>query len=250
MLDGYLRTGGRDPRPALLGEANYERENNVPGSPPTTNETLRRQALWALTSGSPGTFFGSADWKFPPGWEGRLDTPAVRQLQAIRDLFAARSWWSLVPDEGADLVVAGRGAEMTHDDRNVSVVGNDYATVARARGPVLGGGLRTDRTHAHARPRWDRGTADGHVGGSRGRGQATGGGRGRPVGPGVDPGGELRRGTRLAAPRDRSGRCRDPTAGRRRSDCRNVTDEDAEPALGPYDEPGRNQCAWATVEAA
>lgn len=132
VLDGYLRTGGRDPRPALLGEANYERENNVPGSPPTTNETLRRQALWALTSGSPGTFFGSADWKFPPGWEGRLDTPAVRQLQAIRDLFAARSWWSLVPDEGADLVVAGRGAEMTHDDSDVSVVGNDYATVARA----------------------------------------------------------------------------------------------------------------------
>lgn len=132
VLDGYLRSGGRDPRPALLGEANYEGENNVPGSPPTTNETLRRQALWALTSGSPGNFFGSSDWKFSPGWEGRLDTPAVHQLQAIRDLFAARSWWSLVPDEGADLVVSGRGTELTHDDDKVSVVGSDYATVARA----------------------------------------------------------------------------------------------------------------------
>jgi hypothetical protein len=61
-----------------------------------------------------------------------LDTPAVRQLQAIRDFFAARSWWSLVPDEGADLVTAGRGTEMTHDDSNVFVLGSDYATVARA----------------------------------------------------------------------------------------------------------------------
>jgi hypothetical protein len=61
-----------------------------------------------------------------------LDTPAVRQLQAIRDFFAARSWWSLVPDEGADLVTAGRGTEMTHDDPAVFVFGSDYATVARA----------------------------------------------------------------------------------------------------------------------
>lgn len=132
VLDGYMRSGGRDPRPALLGEANYEGENNVPGSPPTTNETLRRQALWALTSGSPGTFFGSSDWKFAPWWEGRLDTQAVRQLQAIRDFFAARRWWSLVPDEGADLVTAGRGTEMTHDDPAASVLDSDYATVARA----------------------------------------------------------------------------------------------------------------------
>jgi Protein of unknown function (DUF4038)/Putative collagen-binding domain of a collagenase len=132
VLDGYLRSGGRDPRPALLGEANYEGENNVPGSPPTTNETLRRQALWALTSGSPGNFFGSSDWKFAPGWEGRLATPAVRQLQAIRDFFAARSWWRLVPDGGAELVTAGRGTAMTHDDSDVSVLGSDYATVARA----------------------------------------------------------------------------------------------------------------------
>jgi hypothetical protein len=104
---------------------------SCPG-PRLHRETLRRQALWALTSGSPGNFFGSADWKFSPGWESRLDAPAVRQLQAIRDLFAARNWWSLVPDVGDDLVVAGRGIELTRDDSNVSVLGNDYATVARA----------------------------------------------------------------------------------------------------------------------
>ena len=132
VLDAYARSGGRDPRPALLGEANYEGEHNVPGSPLTTNETLRRQALWALTSGSPGGFFGSADWRFLPGWEGRLDTPAVHQLQAVREFFAHRHWWTLVPDESDDMVVAGRGTELVHDDSGVGVLGNDYATAAHA----------------------------------------------------------------------------------------------------------------------
>ena len=33
VLDAYRRSGGRDPRPALLGEANYEGENNQPRQP-------------------------------------------------------------------------------------------------------------------------------------------------------------------------------------------------------------------------
>ena len=59
-------------RPALFGEGNYEGENNQPG-PPTTAETLRRQVLWALTSGSPGDIFGTDDWEFLPGWQDRVD---------------------------------------------------------------------------------------------------------------------------------------------------------------------------------
>jgi hypothetical protein len=142
VLDAYRRTGGRDPRPALLGEANYEGENNQvassnnegesqPANPPTTNETLRRQVLWALTSGSPGSFYGSDDWEFHPGWEARLDTPAVTQLQKIRDLFAARRWWTLVPDDEDQLVTEGRGTKLTEDVEE-DVLDNDYATAARS----------------------------------------------------------------------------------------------------------------------
>lgn len=131
VSDAYRRVGGRDPRPALFGEANYEGENNQENTPPTTNETLRRQVLWALTSGSPGDFFGSDDWEFHPGWEARLDTPAVAQLQKIRDFFAARSWWTLVPDDDDPLVTADRGTRLT-EDAELDVLDNDYATAARS----------------------------------------------------------------------------------------------------------------------
>ena len=72
----------RPVRPVLLGEANYEGENNIPDSPPTTNETLRRQVLWSLTSGAAGDFYGSADWQFLPGWEDRLDRPGLTEVSA------------------------------------------------------------------------------------------------------------------------------------------------------------------------
>ena len=131
VLRAYEHSDGtRDPRPALFSEGNYEGENNQEDTPPTTDETLRRQALWALTSGSPGEFRGSDDWEFLPGWETRLDSPAVAQLQAIRTLWQSWSWWELVPDVEEPLVVSGRGARRTSDEM-VDVLDNDYVTAAR-----------------------------------------------------------------------------------------------------------------------
>jgi hypothetical protein len=132
VLDGY----GRDPRPALLSEANYEGENNLPGTPVTTDEVLRRQMAWALTSGSPGYFYGSRDWEFHPGWEDRLDTPAVAQLGRLRKLFGSLAWWELAPDETAEVVVAGRGAAVG-SDAEVGVMADDHVTVARAGDTVV-----------------------------------------------------------------------------------------------------------------
>jgi hypothetical protein len=61
VLEAY----GRQPRiPAIMGEANYEGENNQPETLPTTDQTLRRQVLWALTSGAAGELAGSHDWAF------------------------------------------------------------------------------------------------------------------------------------------------------------------------------------------
>ncbi|SEP21164.1 DUF4038 domain-containing protein [Trujillonella endophytica] len=127
VLEAY----GRSPaRPVVLGEANYERENNQPESAPTTDETLRRQVLWSLTSGAAGEVMGSHDWDFPGGWETRLATPAVEQVGRLRELFAALRWWELVPDRADDLVTAGRGLPLEAGTA-VDVLDDDYVTAAR-----------------------------------------------------------------------------------------------------------------------
>jgi hypothetical protein len=120
--------------PAVLGEANYERENNQPRTPPTTDETLRRQVLWALTSGAAGEFVGSSDWLFQDGWEHRLSTRALTQITRLRTLFSTLTWWQLVPDIDNPLVTAGRGTELTTHDAKVGMTDmleNDYVTAAR-----------------------------------------------------------------------------------------------------------------------
>ena len=116
--------------PAVLGEANYEGENNQPETPPTTDETLRRQVLWSLTSGAAGEFYGSADWEFHDGWEERLSTRALSQITRLRSLFSTLAWWELAPDTANQLVTAGRGTELTTDEF-MDVRENDYATAAR-----------------------------------------------------------------------------------------------------------------------
>jgi hypothetical protein len=132
VLDAYRR----DRRPALLSEANYEGENNLPGTPVTGDEVLRRQMAWALTSGSPGYFYGSDDWELLPGWEGRLDTPAVAQLARLREFFASIEWWTLVPDESDEILVGGRG-EPVAAGVEVGIMGSDHVTAARAGGSLV-----------------------------------------------------------------------------------------------------------------
>ena len=130
VLEAYERPSGvRDPRPALLGEANYEGENNQADTPTTTDETLRRQMLWALTSGAAGEFRGSDDWEFHPGWEGRLDSPAVSQAKSLHDLVGSWPWWDLVPDVEEPLVIEGRGTRLTTDEE-MDVLANDYVTAS------------------------------------------------------------------------------------------------------------------------
>lgn len=128
VLEAYARTPAI---PAIFAEGNYERENNDPDTADTTDLTLRRQILWALTSGAAGTFYGSDDWEFHAGWEDRLDTPAVAQLDRLSGLFDSMPWWRLVPDTTRTLVTGGRGTEVT-DDTRMDVLDNDFVTAARS----------------------------------------------------------------------------------------------------------------------
>ncbi|PRZ06417.1 collagenase-like protein with putative collagen-binding domain [Isoptericola sp. CG 20/1183] len=111
-------------RPALLAESNYEGENNT-GGEPTTTETLRRQVLWAITSGSPGDVYGSDDWEFLPGWQDRLRSEGADQIARIRDVVASLPWWTLVPDSG-ELLTGGAGGGDEASDQLES----DLATAA------------------------------------------------------------------------------------------------------------------------
>lgn len=134
VLDAY----GRSPKlPAIMGEANYENENNQPESLPTTDETLRRQVLWALTSGAAGEFVGSDDWEFHDGWERRLLTPAMTQIARLRRLVSSLPWWQLVPDTANQLVTGGRGTLLT-SDAPMDVLDNDYVTAAVTPNKRLG----------------------------------------------------------------------------------------------------------------
>jgi hypothetical protein len=134
ILDAYRR---QPAIPAVLGEANYQGENNQHETPPTTDETLRRQVLWSLTSGAAGEFLGTADWHFPDGWERRLSSPALTQIARLRRLFSTLRWWELAPDTGSELVTAGRGTELTSDEP-MDVLENDYVTAARTPDRRLG----------------------------------------------------------------------------------------------------------------
>ncbi|MFE5334567.1 DUF4038 domain-containing protein [Isoptericola sp. NPDC056573] len=117
--------GATPARPALLGEANYEGENNT-GGPTTTTETLRRQVLWAITCGSSGDVFGTDDWEFHDGWETRLESEGAEQVSRIRDVVASLPWWTLRPEES--FLTAGTGTARPDQD----VLDADLATAAVA----------------------------------------------------------------------------------------------------------------------
>lgn len=126
VLEAY----GKSMIPAVLGEGNYEGENNQADTLPTTDETLRRQVLWALTCGAAGDFVGSDDWEFHNGWEQRLSTPSLTQIGRLRKLFSALPWWQLVPDTENKLVTGGRGAQLRTDDP-MDVLDNDFVTASK-----------------------------------------------------------------------------------------------------------------------
>ncbi len=131
VLRGYEENlSSHDPRPVMLGESNYEGENNT-GGPATTNETLRRQILWTLTSGGSGEFSGTQNWSFFAGWQGRIDDAWTAQEKSLLTFWQNLSNWQLlVPDDKNHVVTAGRGTQITKDS-SLDVLQNNYVTAAQ-----------------------------------------------------------------------------------------------------------------------
>jgi Protein of unknown function (DUF4038)/Putative collagen-binding domain of a collagenase len=122
VLHAYSQT---PTTPVFMVEANYENENLLAG-PNTTDETLRRQEWWTMTSGATGQLYGNhTTWTFPTGWQNNLDTTPIAQLGILRSFFTSMPWQQLVPD--ATFISAGKG---TYDTGTDDVLQSDYATAA------------------------------------------------------------------------------------------------------------------------
>jgi hypothetical protein len=132
-------------RPVFMVEANYEFEHNLNtdgGSLPN----LRHQEYWTMLSGATGQLYGSAyTWRLPSGWlsnwrlklsarrlfgwRSNLDTPGVMQLSYMKNLFAPRKWYDLVPDQRHTVVTDGYGTPAASGTGSVTT--DTYATAAR-----------------------------------------------------------------------------------------------------------------------
>lgn len=132
ISDGYNHTWSVSPttKPALFSEGAYE--GSTDANHPGTDLVIRRQAGWALTSGSPGEFTGQEGvWNFTSGWSSLLNSTATAQLKAMRDAIQGVAWHTLVPDDSNQLVTAGRGTRITTDSATYPT-GNTYVTAGRA----------------------------------------------------------------------------------------------------------------------
>ena len=89
------------PRPALFGEGVYAGMYDNPEA------ASRMQLGWALTSGSPGDFYGTPDWSFEDGWAERLGQETTRQVSAMRAAVEATEWYKLAPDR--EFITSGAG---------------------------------------------------------------------------------------------------------------------------------------------
>jgi hypothetical protein len=101
VLAEYNRT---EFKPVFMVEANYEFERDIEGLP----QNLRRQEYWTMLSGATGQVYGSAyTWRLEKDWESKLDSPGAVQLRLMKNLFAERKWYDLIPDQDHAVVVDG-----------------------------------------------------------------------------------------------------------------------------------------------
>ncbi len=107
VQNGYQQTTPTGAHvPALMGEAHYEAYGGV------TDLYLRSAAAWALTSGSPGEFYGSEEvWDAAPT-AAALTTTAVSQLSALRGSSpgstAGKDWSRTIPPPSSPPAAAPR----------------------------------------------------------------------------------------------------------------------------------------------
>jgi hypothetical protein len=103
-------------KPHLFIESKYEFDPDRG----TTQQWLRAQAYYALLTGAMGQIYGHW-WGFMSldptlrrritgkDWKSSLDSPGVRSMGHLHQLFAKLPWTTLVPDETYEVLLTGQG---------------------------------------------------------------------------------------------------------------------------------------------
>jgi hypothetical protein len=119
-------------KPVVMIEANYEFEQGFSVDGGATNN-LRRQEYWTMLSGATGQLYGSKHtWQLTDGWQLSLDTPGVVQLKYMKDLFASRIWYELIPDQSHEVVTAGYDTFSCFAGRIATHIGRNQGYLATA----------------------------------------------------------------------------------------------------------------------
>jgi len=84
-------------KPVVMAEGAYEAgtEYGFPIKP----HLIRQQAYWSYLAGGYHSYGHNHNWRVPPDWKSALDAPGARHMKILRDIFTARRWWDLVPDQ-------------------------------------------------------------------------------------------------------------------------------------------------------
>lgn len=119
---GATAYGRAGPIPFLAFEGQYEQE----GNPVADAALLRRQSYTGILSGACGQLFGNSPiWHFEAPfpsrapftysgtWESNLNSTGAQQQAYVKALFAAYSWWLLVPKTDTSLVSSALGSGAT-----------------------------------------------------------------------------------------------------------------------------------------
>jgi uncharacterized protein (TIGR03437 family) len=116
--------------PVILGEANYEGENNTGGlTGPANTFVVREENYWTITSGGTGgVIWGNGSVNhMDSSYPGSLQSAGAFEVAYLPKLIAPYAWWNLVPDSGHAVVTAGFG---TANPNSTNLNSATYATTA------------------------------------------------------------------------------------------------------------------------
>jgi hypothetical protein len=88
----------KPPKPVVMAEGAYEAGTEY--GFPITPLLVRQQAYWSYLSGGFHSYGHNHNWRVPPDWKSALNAPGARQMKILGQIFRARNWWDLVPDQG------------------------------------------------------------------------------------------------------------------------------------------------------
>lgn len=91
-------------RPLVMAESAYETEHDA------GPKRIRYQAYGAMLSGASGHTYGHGSvWKFDSNWRQALNADGAKQMVCLKQLFASRPWYQLVPDRLHTVLTSGYG---------------------------------------------------------------------------------------------------------------------------------------------